>query len=317
MYKNRTRTIEELRILQALSLELKLMKTEQRIREFIKEFGEEGVYLSFSGGKDSTVLNHIIKNMGYNIELVYIDTGLEYPEIRQFAKDNNCIFIKPDIPFNIVIKKYGYPLFSKEVAKNIYYGRKAIEKNDYDKINRYIFGVRYKNGIPYKYGGLSKKAIDITFDTDIPISSMCCDKLKKDPSKKYEKYSGKHPFIATLTEESDLREKAWLQNGCNAFNAKRITSNPLSFWKEQDILQYIYENNIKICEVYGEVIKENDQYKLTGVKRTGCIFCLFGIHREKSPNRMELLKLSHPELYNYCIEKLGYKQILDYLDIPY
>ena len=316
MYKNKIRTIEELRILQALPLDLKLMKTEQRIREFIQEFGEEGVYLSFSGGKDSTVLNHIIKNMGYNVELVFVDTGLEYPEIRQFTKDNNCTFIKPGISFNVVIKKYGYPLFSKESAKNIYYGRKALASGDKDKAYKYLYGVMYKNG-KYKYGGLSKKALDIAMNTDIPISAFCCDKLKKAPFKEYEKNNGKHPFIATLTEESNLRENAWLLNGCNAFNAKHITSTPLSFWKEQDILQYIYENNIEICKLYGEVIKENDKYKLTGVKRTGCIFCLFGIHREKSPNRMELLKLSHPDLYNYCIEKLEYGKILDMLELPY
>lgn len=319
MYKAKTRTKQELMILQNLPLEIKLQKTKNRIAEFINEFGENGVYISFSGGKDSTVLKHIIDNMGYNVKSVFCDTGLEYPEIKEFAKDNCSEVIKPKENFYTVINKYGYPLFSKEIAKNIYYGRIAINKNDIDKVNRYIYGVRYnKQGEKYIFNSLTKDQINIAINhTDIPISSLCCDKLKKEPFKTYEKVYGVHPFIATLATESILRKNAWLQNGCNAFNAKRIISTPLSIWTEQDILRYIKCNNVNICKIYGDIEENENELYLTGLKRTGCMFCLFGIHKEKSPNRFELMKYNYPNIYDYCLNKLGYKKIFDLLNINY
>lgn len=318
MYKPKKFTMDDLKIFKSLSFDQKLRKTKNLITEYIDYFGEDNVYLSFSGGKDSTVLKHIIDNMGYDIESVYIDTGLEYPEIKQFVKgQSNIKIIYPELKFNQVIKQFGFPVWSKEVAKNIYYGRKAIKENNIEKINRYVYGIRKnKKGEIYKFYELPKKA-KILLDSDIKISSYCCDIMKKNPVKKYEKETNKHPFIATLTSESKLRETSWLQNGCNAFDVDRPISTPLSIWSEQDILQYIYEYNVNICSVYGKVIFENGLYKLTGVQRTGCLFCMFGVHKEKTPNRFELLKQTYPELYDYCINKLECKKVLDIIDVTY
>lgn len=318
MYAEKTRTKVELKMLQSLPLELKIEKTKLRVTEFINYYGESGCYISFSGGKDSTVLKHIIDNMGYNIESVYIDTGLEYPEIKQFIKDNKCTIIKPEMSFYEIIKKYGYPVFSKEIAKNIEYGRKALLKGDYKKVDRYLFGVRYnKYGERYIYSKPNNKAIEMALHSDIKISSKCCDIMKKNPAKKFEKEFNKHPFIATLCSESEMRTTSWLQNGCNSFNTNRPMSTPLSFWTEQDILRYIVKYNIKICSVYGNIINNNDKLDLTGCKRTGCLFCMFGIHKEKSPNRLEILKNTHYNLYKYCLNTLGCKDILDILNVKY
>ncbi len=72
-------TRNELKILQALPLEMKVLKTKQRIREWVQHYGTDGVYVSFSGGKDSTVLLHIVRELYPDIEAVFVDTGLEYP----------------------------------------------------------------------------------------------------------------------------------------------------------------------------------------------------------------------------------------------
>lgn len=66
--------------------------------------------------------------------------------------------------------------------------------------------------------------------------------MKKKPIHEYEKQTGKKPFIATMASESFIRTRRWLRDGCNAFNAKRPHSNPMSFWTEQDVLLYIKEN---------------------------------------------------------------------------
>lgn len=87
-------------------------------------------------------------------------------------------------------------------------------------------------------------------------------------------------------------------------------------WVEQDILRYIKENNLPICSVYGDVVydepdqcagqmsivdyglaAENRPLKTTGCQRTGCMLCGFGCHLEKSPNRFEMLKETHPKMY--------------------
>lgn len=120
-----------------------------------------------------------------------------------------------------------------------------------------------------------------------------------------------------MASESRLRYKAWLINGCNAFESKRPISNPMSFWTEQDVLQYIKKYNLPIASVYGEVAySENheqmrleeysyecgtDQLETTGCNRTGCIFCGFGCHLEKGKSRFERLKETYPRQYEYCL----------------
>lgn len=130
-------TPEELKELQALPLNLKVALTKQRLREWVRKFGQEGTYVSFSGGKDSTVLLDIVRNQcGYTrIPAVFSDTGLEYPEIKDFVKSfDNVEIIHPDMSFKQVVKKYGYPLISKEVAEAVYgakiYLTKLREAND-------------------------------------------------------------------------------------------------------------------------------------------------------------------------------------------
>jgi len=113
-------TLQELQILQSLPLSVKIEKTKLRIKEWVEEYGIDGVYISFSGGKDSTVLLDIARKMYPNIKAVFIDTGLEYPEIRQFVKNfDNVDVVKPKMNFKEVIHKYGYPFISKEVSNNV------------------------------------------------------------------------------------------------------------------------------------------------------------------------------------------------------
>lgn len=123
------RTADDLRQKQALPLSLKIALTKDRIRQWVNEFGEDGVYVSFSGGKDSTVLLHIVRSMYPNVKAVFCDTGLEYPSVRAFVKKtDNVDVLKPKMTFKEVIKKYGYPVISKEVGSAVAIGKKYIDK---------------------------------------------------------------------------------------------------------------------------------------------------------------------------------------------
>lgn len=292
-----------LRELQALPLERKILITQTRIIEWYTRY-EGKVYVSFSGGKDSTVLLTIARQCFPDIEAVFVDTGLEYPEIRQFVKTfDNVTIIRPKMRFDEVIKKYGYPLISKEVSKKIQEYRSKpdgytnlVFNPHSEKIKRY--GSRYdlSKWIPLR-------------DSDIPVSDKCCNVMKKSPAKSFEKESGKKCIVATLAEESNLRQSDWLMHGCNAFDAKRPMSKPMSFWTEQDVLEFIYRYGIKLAPPYGEItLTENGTYKTTGCDRTGCIFCAFGCHRDANPSRFQRLKETHPRQYEYCINGGEYNE---------
>ena len=114
--------------MQSLPLSAKIQMTKRRISEWVEYFGEDGVYVSFSGGKDSTVLLDLVRNSYPEIPAVFVDTGLEYPEIREFVRTfENVVWLKPKMNFRQVIEKYGYPFFSKEISECIAESRKYIK----------------------------------------------------------------------------------------------------------------------------------------------------------------------------------------------
>ena len=297
-------TREDLKYYQSLPLELKIAKTKDNIREFVREFGVDDVYVSFSGGKDSTVLLDIARKMYPEIEAVFVNTGLEYPEIQRFVKTfDNVRIITPKMRFKDVIAKYGYPIISKEISCTIYNARKGAQWALKKMTGKNILKSGEKSRFNYeKYEPLMK--------VDFKISDRCCGIMKKQQSKKVKKV----PIIATMADESALRLQKWLKEGCNAFDNERPTSKPMSFWTQQDVLKYIKEHNLPIASVYGDIIEVDGQTSLfddcklctTGADRTGCIYCGFGAHLEKGEGRFQRLKRTHPRLWEYCIEGGGY-----------
>lgn len=290
-------TVDELKALQDLPWQTKVLKTQTRIYEWYRRFDGQ-VYLSFSGGKDSTVLAHIIKGMGLPIEKVFVDTGLEYNEVRAFVKSfGDVTILHPKLRFDEVIRKYGYPIISKDAAHKIYAARKNTPWALKCFAPDYSYNGKKSRFCLVKYAPL--------LNVDFLIGSDCCDVMKKRPFHIYERQSGKKPLVATMTEESYLRKQSWLKNGCNAFSGKRMRSAPMSFWREQDVLAYIDAYRLPIAEIYGEVVANGCKLCTTGAKRTGCVYCAYGAHL-RGDERFLRLKEMHPRQYEYCIEGGGY-----------
>lgn len=292
------RTREELKQLQSLPLDVKIAKSSLRIEEFIDGLGDCNLYISFSGGKDSTVLVDIIHNkLGYkDIPLVFVDVPTQYPQLKDFVQANydNVTIVKPSISFIEVCKKYGFPLVSKEVSLCVSGAKLYIQNNKNKSLYDRVMGngCYSNNGKRRDYSLVKyKPLLNAPFD----VSHECCNVMKKKPVKEYERKTGRKAFVGTMAEESKLREKTWINHGCNSFDASRVISQPLMFWTEQDILKYIHDNKLNICSVYGEVkVDENGKYYTTGCDRTGCVMCGFGCHLEKEPNRFQKLAESHP-----------------------
>lgn len=308
--KEKKFTSEDLKAMQSWDLQHKIQVSKARIIEFVEKFDDK-IYVSFSGGKDSTVLLHIVRSVYPNAVAVFIDTGLEYPEVRQFALSrDNVVVVKPEMNFRKVIETYGYPIISKQEAAKI---RKLRHSNLSDRYRNYLLNGDERG----KYGMLAKKwqyLIDAPFD----ISEKCCDIMKKKPAAKFEKETGLRPITGIMACESRLRFKIWSDYGCNIFDSKHSKSNPLSFWTEQDILRYIKEYDLEYASVYGDIIEdESSNLTTTGEHRTGCVFCAFGCHLEDNPNRFQRLKETHPKLYDYCMREngLNMREVLNYIGI--
>ena len=321
-------TSEDLKIMQNWSLQRKIQVTQTRIIEWYQHW-EGKVYVSFSGGKDSTVLLDLARRIYPDIEAVFVDTGLEYPEIKEFVRTKeNVTWLKPKMNFRQVIKTYGYPVISKEVSKKIYYAKKGSE-----------WAIKMVEGTyTNKDGELS--AFNNTdkwrtlLDAPFEISNRCCDVMKKSPLNLYYSVAKKVPIIATMASESSQRKSGWLKTGCNAFDGKHPISKPMSFWTEQDVLRYLKEFNIPYASVYGDIVEEirytkkkkmpkpTGKLTTTGVDRTGCMFCMFGVHLEKEPNKFQRMKITHPKIYEYCMKPieeggLGLSKVLDYIGVKY
>lgn len=289
-------TIDLLKARQAYPLDGKVHLTKQRIKEWY-EYWEGQVYISFSGGKDSTVLLHLVRSMYPEVPAVFLDTGLEYPEIKEFVKTvDNVVWLRPKMSFFQVIKKYGYPLISKEVAQKI----DEIRNTKSDKLRN-----KRLNGDAKGNGKLSKKW-QYLIQCPHKISGKCCDVLKKRPVKKYEKESKRKGFIGTMASDSSLRATSYIKTGCNAFSSQRPISLPLAFWMEADIWEYLKVNELKYSPIYD-----------MGYTRTGCMFCLFGVQHEKTENRFQRMKITHPKYYNYCVNTLGLGKLLDIINVSY
>ncbi len=301
-----------LRQRQAISLKEKVEMSFERIWEWGQAF-DGNISVGYSGGKDSEVLLYLARKVYPDIPAVFCNTGLEYPEIlSQVKHTDNVIRLRPRIPFRRVIQDHGWPVISKKAARGINILRNPTSNNQnvwrlYDQgINRF--------GEPVN-GFKVAKRWRFLVNAPFKISDKCCQIMKKDPMARYEKETGRAQMVGMMADDSKMRQKIYLQTGCNAYDAKRPRSMPLGFWTEQDILQALKIYDIPYARVYGDIHQDKATGRLyfDGVRSTGCIFCVFGLHMEDKPNRFQQLRETHPKHFRFCMGKLGLKNVLDFI----
>ena len=293
----------KLEMLKALPLDLKIKKSQLLLQEAFCKYGNN-IYVSYSGGKDSTVLSHLARNIQPDVLHIFSNTSCEYPETLEHIKwekesnGMNIIIVRPydkyGKPWNFkrVVTDVGFPMFSKVVANAIRTYRRAMTEKTRQNSYDYIFR-RFKRFLEYK---------------DVNISDKCCEKLKKSPLRQAaRKLHMECAVIGTLAEESRQRELDWINYGCNVFDVRKDNQcRPLSFWTEKDIYDYIELYNLKISNLYS-----------MGYTRNGCMFCGFGIEYdlENGKNRFERLANTHPKSYQYLVN--NFSDILESCNIKY
>ena len=317
---------------------------------FIYYHGE--VYLSWSGGKDSDVGCDIIDRIWsgefvgkymtkdtwqlvvfYKKPMrVFCNTGLEFPEIVQRVKErsalhNDVVIMKPKMGFVRVIKEIGLAVGSKKIAMQLSRLKKMLSnpspKNE-NTIKLYTTGIK-SDGTKSLNFGLSKRWLKL-LDAPFPVSDKCCNIFKKEPFKRYEKETGKKPVMFTTTEESAQRKLSYMQTGCNTFEKGKEKCRPYSIFTEENTWEYAERFGLTFAPVYYERTVDVEQIDgsfitrtLEAEERTGCTFCMFGVHLEdkKKNNRIQRLALSHPKYYDIIINKCGLGAILEYCGLPY
>ena len=323
-----------------------------KIEEWFTAWGGK-CYVSFSGGKDSTVLAYLAANWlahfrtpPWPLNLAFVNTGLEYPEIQRFVDEYtawlrrefprvtiNLARLRPKTNVRQVIDRHGYPIISKRISGYI---RSA--RNNPDSARAKM--IRGEEKTIFVSGGTWEFLIKAPFI----ISDRCCDVMKKHPMNYYAAATGWKAITAEMATESMQRREQWERTGCNAFQAQHPKGKPMSFWTEQDVLHFLLDRNIPFASVYGEIVAsdgENDYsatltdclLHCTGCQRTGCMFCGFGAHLEKGENRFQRMRITHPKHHAFCVgggeydpadglwkpnEKgLGYARVLDYIGVAY
>ena len=313
---------------QSLDTESKVIMTKRRIREWYEHFDGD-VYVAFSGGKDSTVLLDLVWSIYPDVPAVFSNTGLELRDIKDFVRftakrgltsivngkrvwrNGDVVQVRPEKNFKEVIEDDGYALIGKRQSKQIRTLKQGLTEKNKNVYKLYDEGITSEGRDAPRWKLANKWRFLI--DEDIKISEKCCDHLKKNPTKKYEKDTGRVKFTGMMAVEGGYRGDI---EECNAFHQKEPASQPMIFWLEDDVINYIESRKLKISKAYkwqknefGETVEPE--------KRTGCAFCMFGVHLEKGTNRFQKLYKRDRRMWDVAINKLGLKKPLDLIDVKY
>lgn len=263
----------------------------QKIQQILSKYDEKNFIISFSGGKDSTVLSALIDLAIPNnkIPRIYANTGIELNIIRDFVintqkTDNRVVIIEPSVPIKQMLEKEGYPFKSKMHSNYVKkYQKKGLE---YKSVRAYIGLENTLDNRPMLYRCPKVLKYQFTKENNLKISDMCCMRLKEEPVIKWQNENNK-PYNITgiMREEGGKRSRAV----CLAYIGKKLKSfNPLATISKDWEEWFIKEYNIKICDIYDEPYNFN---------RTGCKGCPFALHLQ---HELDILEQFFPTERKQC-----------------
>ena len=263
------------------------------IKDVIAKHGEENFYISFSGGKDSTILHHLIDLAIPNnrIPRVFINTGIEYLDVVKFvrelaSKDDRFVIVNAGMPITKTLEKYGYP-FKSKVFAHVY---STYQKSGKSKSVRVYLQEEGHNSV-----FVCNDPLRPLFNETLPfkISDRCCYKLKKDTAHRYEKKSGRNMCITGI-RRGEGGERVSVK-GCvlTDANGRLKKFHPLLVADNAFEEEFIKRYDVKLCRLY---------YPPFNFKRTGCKGCPFALDLQ---SQLDTMKRLLPNEYKQCVLIFG------------
>lgn len=291
------------------------------------------------GGLDSITLLLFLRSIGIDVPAV----SVSLLEDKSIQRIHSMLGVEPLKPLKSkveVIREFGWPVLSKEIAGKISHLQNATEKNatvrhaimtgETGAYGGYRTGTRMKLAQKWLnlFGGYENENEGVDYGKpDFLVSDKCCYYLKEKPCNDYAKASGRFPYMGLMASEGGRRQKALMLNGCNYISKGTKRSAPFAIFTRQDLLQLALDLNVPVPEIYGEIVRDQDgTLRTTKAQRTGCSMCGFGIHLEKRPHRFDLLYEQSPGEWNMWMnhvckdasgEWYGWGHVLDYIGVAW
>lgn len=351
--KEKEPLIKQFKINQADTYENKVSRAYNLAWEFY--YKVDGKAYVGVGGLDSIVLYVFLRSIGINVPAVSV-SGLEDKSIRKVHVALGVERLKSYRSKVEIIREFGWPVLSKELATKISLLQNPTEKNatvrhsiitgETGKRGGYRKGSRVRMAQCWldKFGGYENDNEGTNYEKpDFLVSDKCCYYLKKKPCDDYAKKSGRWPYLGLMASEGGRRQKSLMFHGCNYISTGTKRSCPFATFMREDILRLALEMNewylahtdlfpgpaveSIIPEIYGEIeLDENGKLHTTKAQRTGCSMCGFGIHKEKRPHRFDLLWERNPKEWDFWMHHVvqredgswfGWGHVLDYVGVEW
>lgn len=239
-------------------------------------------YISFSGGKDSTILHYLIDMAlpNNNIPRLFLNTGIEYIYINNHVKelaefDKRIIILNSGVNIKQMLEKEGYPFKSKQHSHNldIYWKNKNL--NEYTlSLKRYLGIIESTT----KFRCPQTLRYQFEKDFNLHCSDKCCYNLKKKPAKKWADANNK-TIVLTAMRKDEGGERASIGCIVTDKDGKLAKFHPLLVVSEEWENEFIEKNNIKLCRLY---------YPPFNFKRTGCKGCPFALDLQEQLDIMDV-----------------------------
>lgn len=347
------RKIADFRSKQKQDYAFKRQYAEIRAWEFFDHPEIAGNAYCAVGGLDSITLFLFLRSIGIDVPGVSVsfleDVSIQRVHkalgIRRLSaakKKDGTPWTKPE-----VVKTFGWPILSKEIAGKIDLLQHPSEDN---KTVRHAI----ITGETGEYGGwqkesrmrLAQKWLDIFGGADtegaalgykaapFAVSDKCCYYLKEKPCNDYAKETGRFPYMGLMASEGGRRQKALMMHGCNYISPGTKRSAPFAIFDRDDLLRLTLEMDVWYQEhwkefsdihmdsivptIYGRIEKGADgKLMTTGAQRTGCSVCCFGLHLEKRPHRFDKLYQTNPKEWEFWMRTMGLSTVLDYIGVDW
>lgn len=325
---NADRRISDFIVKQKLPYEAKVAYAHTRAWEFFNECCKRELNCHVSvGGLDSITLLLFLRSIGIDVPAVSVSV-LEDKSIQSVHESIGVIPLKPLKSKVDVIKEFGYPILSKEIANKISLLQHPTSDNATVRHaiitgETGVYGGNRKNTrmkLSQKwlelFGGYENvnENVDYLFP-DFLVSDKCCYYLKEKPCDIWAKSNNSVPYLGLMASEGGRRQKSLMINGCNYFGSTTIRSAPFAIFTRQDLLQLALDLNVPVPSIYGEIKRDSEGHLYTtGAQRTGCSMCGFGIQKEITrPHRFDLLYFTNPDEWDFWLNSVGFGHVFDWI----